>query len=109
MGGEIRTPHKSDNEDTDLKLDKKQSINLVEILDQASLSELQIKSDTQDDWEKRVDEIRSDLKRVCIDIESKGLAECMQTGISSHRIKMTDTKPIRYKLRPIPYHCRKEF
>ena len=54
----------------EIKLDEKQSIYLVEIINQASLSEPQ--TNEQDDWEKRVDEIRSELKRVCIEIESKG-------------------------------------
>ena len=24
-------------------------------------------------------------------------------------MKITDTKPIQHKIRPVPYHCRKEF
>ena len=91
----------------EIKLDEQQSINLVDIINNAALSELE-KVD-QNDWDNRADEIRSELKRVCIEIESKGLAECRQTDITSHRIEMTDNKPIRHKVRPVPYHCRKEF
>ena len=80
-------------------------------IDQAPLTEhpLLTEGDNQDDWEKRAEEIRSELKRVCIGIESKGLAECQQTDITSHEINVMDTKAIRHKVRPVPYHCRKEF
>ena len=88
-------------------MNEQQSINLVDIINQAALSEQQ--SMEQNDWDKRADEIRSELKRVCIEIGSKGLAECRQTDITSHRIEMTDNKPIRHKVRSVPYHCRKEF
>ena len=37
------------------------------------------------------------------------MAECRQTDITSHKIEQTDNKPIRHKVRPIPYHCRMEF
>ena len=50
----------------EIKLEEKQSINLVEIKNQASLSEPQ--SNEQNDYEKRADEIRSELKRICIEI-----------------------------------------
>ena len=95
----------------EIKLEKEQSINLVEILNKASLTELPktLEEDDRDDWEKKAEEIRSELKRVCIEIESKGLAECRQIDITSHEIKMKDTKPIKHKVRPAPYHCRKEF
>ena len=95
----------------EIKLEEKQSINLVEIIDQVSLTEHSQPSeeDNKDDWEKKAEEIRSELKRVCIEIESKGLAECRPTEITSHEIKMKDTKPIRHKVRPVPYHCWKEF
>ena len=43
----------------EIKLYKKQSNNLVEIIDQASLSKQQINE--QNDWEKQADEIRSEL------------------------------------------------
>ena len=75
----------------EIKLDEKQSINLVDIINKASLSEQQINE--QNDLDKRADEIRSELKRACIEIESKSLAECRQTDITSHRIEMTDNKP----------------
>ena len=91
----------------EIKLDEQQSINLVDIINNAALSEHA--NVEQNDWDKRADEIRSELKRVCIEIESKGLAECRQTDVTSHRIEMTDNKPIRHKVRPVPYHCRKEF
>ena len=97
--------------DEEIKLEEEQSINLVEIIDQASLTEHTQPSeeDNKNDWEKKAEEIRSELKRVSIEIESKGLAECRQTDITSHEIKMKDTKPIKHKVRPVPYHCRKEF
>ena len=44
-----------------------------------------------------------------LNLSAKGLAECRQTDITSHVIKMTDNKPIRHKVRPVPYHCREEF
>ena len=83
----------------EIKLNEQQSINLVDIINQAALSEQQ--STVQDDWERRADEIRSELKRVCIEIESKGLAECRQTDITSHRIEgrtinPSDTKFVRF-------------
>ena len=46
---------------------------------------------------------------MCIEIESKGLAECKQTDITSHRIEMNDFKPIRHNVRAVSYHRRKEF
>ena len=88
----------------EIKQDETQSINLVEIIINTALSEQSINE--SNDWTKKADEIRSELKRVCIDIESRGLAECRQTDITSHRIEMTDNKPIRHKVRPVPYHCR---
>ena len=85
-------------------------INLVDIIDQASLNKA---TETQrvheEETERRTEEIREELKRLCIEIESKGLAECRQTDITSHVIEMTDNKPIRQKERPVPYHCREEF
>ena len=63
----------------------------------------------QNEWESRAEEIRSEIKRACIEIESKGLAECRQTDITSHEMRMKDTKPIKHKIRLVPYHCRKEF
>ena len=95
----------------EIKLEEEQSINLVEIINKASLTE-HPKTSEEDDtngWEKKAGEIRSELKRICIEIESKGLAECRQTEITSHEIKMKDNKQIRHKVRPVPYHCRKEF
>ena len=84
---------------------------IYQIIDQASLTvhPKTTNEDTQDEWEKRAQEIRSELKRACIEIESKGLAECRQTDITSHEMKMKDTKPIKHKIRPVPYHCMKEF
>ena len=62
----------------EIKLDEDQSINLVEIINQATLTEnpQQTEEDMQDDWEKKAEEIRSELKRAWIVIDSKGLAEC---------------------------------
>ena len=95
----------------EINLDEDQSINLVEIIDRASVKEhtKTTGKNTQDEWEKRAEEIRSELKRACIEIESKGLAECRQTDIINHEMKMKDTKPIKHKIRPVPYHSRKEF
>ena len=93
----------------EIKLDIDQQINLVDIIDQATLSVKTSNAEIQDDWETKAEEIRSELKKICIEIESKGLAECRQTDITSHRIEMTDTKPIRHKVRPVPYQSRKEF
>ena len=85
-------------------------INLVDIIDQASLTEVNELQQTQDhDTERRAEEIREELKRLCIEKESKGLAECRQTDITSHVIKVTDNKPIRHKVRPVPYYRREEF
>ena len=85
-------------------------INLVDIIDQVSLTEANETQHAQDqETERRTEKIREELKRLCIEIESKGLAECRETDITSHVIKMTDNKPIRHKVRPVPYHCREEF
>ena len=94
----------------EIKLEKEQSINLVEIIDKASLNEYTkaTEEDDTNDWEKKAEKIRSEIKRICIEIESKGLAECRQTDITSHEIKMKDNKPIKHKVRPVPYHCRKD-
>ena len=59
----------------EIKLDKEQQINLIDIIDHASLSEHTPRDEAQNDWEKK-----AELKRVCIEIESKGLAECRQTN-----------------------------
>ena len=61
----------------EINLDEDQSINLVEIINRASLTEHSNTTSerTQNDWEERAEEIRSELKRACIEIESKGLAE----------------------------------
>ena len=59
--------------------------------------------------EQIIDEIRSELKNLCIEIEFKDLVECKQTDITSHKIEMTDNKPIRHRVRPVQYHCRDEF
>ena len=84
--------------------------NLVNIIDQASLTDANELERAQDqETERRNEEIREELKRLCIEIEAKGLAECRQTDITSNVIKMTDNKPIRHKVRPVPYHCREEF
>ena len=94
----------------EIKLKDDQMINLVDIIDQASLIEAnEIKQAQNQETERRTEEIREELKRLCIEIESKGLAECRQTDITSHVIKVTDNKPIRHKARPVPYHCREEF
>ena len=86
----------------EIKLEKEQSINLVNIINKASLTEHPntepSEEDNNNDWEKKAEEIRSELKRICIEIESKGLAECRQIDITSHEIKMKDNKPIP------PYH-----
>ena len=94
----------------EINLDEDQSINLVKIINRSSSTEHSnaTSEHTQDDWEKRAEEIRSEIKRACIKIESKGLAECRQTNITSYEMRMKDTKPIRHKIRPVPYHCRKE-
>ena len=85
-------------------------INLVDIIDQASLTEAnEIKRAQDQKSERRTEDIREEIKRLCIEIESKGLAECRQTDITSHVIKMTNNKPIRHKVRTVPYHCREEF
>ena len=93
----------------EIKLDIEQQVNMVDIIDNATLIEGPSNVENQVQWEKKAEEIRSELKKVCIEIESKGLAECRQTDITSHRIEMMDSKPIRHKVRPVPYHCRKEF
>ena len=74
----------------EIKLEEEQSINLVEIIDQASITEhpQPAKEDKQDDWEKKAEEIRTELNRVCKEIESKGLAECRKTDITGHEKKM---------------------
>ena len=88
----------------EIKLDEDQSINLVEIIDQASLTEhpKPTSEDTQDEWKKRAEEIRSELKQACIEIESKGLAECRQTNITNHEMKMKDVKLIKHMIRSLP-------
>ena len=91
----------------EIKLDVEQQINLVDMIEQAAKIENETEVEFQEDWETKAEEIRSELKKVCIEIESKGLAECRQTDITSHKIEMTDNKPIRHKVRPVPYHCRK--
>ena len=93
----------------EIKLDVGQQINLVDMIEQAAKIETGTEVEFQEDWEAKADEIRSELKKICIEIESKGLAECRQTVITSHKIEMTDNKPIRHKVRSVPYHCRKEF
>ena len=57
----------------EINLDEDQSINLVEIINRASLIEhpKTTSEDKQDEWEKRAEEIRFELKRACIEIESK--------------------------------------
>ena len=67
----------------EIKLDQEQQINLIDIIDQASLSEPTPRDEAQDDWEKKADEIRSELKMVCIKNKSKGLAKCRQTDKQS--------------------------
>ena len=91
------------------KLDNEQQINVVDMIEQATRVESQQDIGIHEDWETKAEEIRSELKKVCIEIESKGLAEFRQTDITSHKIEMTDNKSIRHKVRPVPYHCRKEF
>ena len=93
----------------EMKLEIEQQINVVDIIEQASRIEESQDVEIHEDWETKAEEIRSELKKVCIEIESKWLAECSQTDITSHKIEMTDNKPIRHKVRPVPYHCRKEF
>ena len=90
----------------EIKLDNEQQINVVE---QATRVESQQDIEIHEDWETKKEEIRSELKKICIEIESKGLAECRLTDITSHKIEITDNKPIRHKVRPVPYHCRKKF
>ena len=92
----------------EINLDIEQQINVVDIIEQSTRVESQ-DIEIREDWETKAEEIRSELKKICIEIESKGLAECRQTDITSHKIEMTDNKPIRHKVRPVPYHCRKEF
>ena len=84
-------------------------INLINVMNQSSLAEAQEEQPTTEVSEKKMEEIRSELKHLCIEIESKGLAECKQTEITSHKIEVTDNKPIRHRVRPVPYHCREEF
>ena len=92
-------------------------INLVEILNQALLSKAEQPSESarlqsssellcgegtseksaeQTNYNKRVDEIRKELKRICIEIDSKGVAQCKQTDITCHEIKMLNDKQIKY-------------
>ena len=93
----------------EIKLDIEQQINVVYMVEQATRIEGSQDVEIQEDWETKAEEIRLELKKICIEIESKGLAECRQTDITSHKIEMTDNKPIRHTVRPVPYHCRKEF
>ena len=59
----------------EIKLKDDQIINLVDIIDQASLTEANELQQAQDqETERRTEEIREELKRLCIEIESKGLA-----------------------------------
>ena len=105
-------------------------INFVEILNQASLSKVEHDKDSarlqsspelfcgeviknkiseEEEYCNKFEEVRAELRRICIEIESKELAECKQTAIKSHKIVMKDTKPIKHKISPVPYHCREEF
>ena len=88
----------------EVKIEGDQMIILINVINQASLSETQ-----EERSEQKLEEIKSELKNLCIEIESKGLAECKQTDITSHKIEITDDKPIRHRVRPVPYHCRDEF
>ena len=54
-------------------------INLVNVKDQSSLTETQEEPPIEEDSEQMLEEIRSELKHLCIEIESKGLAGCKQT------------------------------
>ena len=99
-------------------------INLVEILNQASLNKAEqpddpaellsghyalCRGDTSDEsseqskYNKRIDQIRNELKEICIEIE------CKQTDITCHEIKMTSNKPIKHRIRPVPYNRPEEF
>ena len=93
----------------EVKIEGDQMINLINVMNQSSLAEAQEEQPTTEVSEKKMEEIRSELKHLCIEIESKGLAECKQTDITSQKIEMTDNKPIRHRVRPVPYHCREEF
>ena len=93
----------------EVKIEGDQMINLINVINQASLSEAQEEQQVEEVSEQRLEEIRSELKHLCIEIESKGFAECKQTDITSHKIEMTDNKPIRHRVRPVQYHCRDEF
>ena len=93
----------------EIKLDAEQKINVVDMIEQATKIEDSKDVEVPEDWETKAEEIRSELKKICIEIESKGLAECRQTDITSHKIEMTDNKPIRHKIRPERNNCRKEF
>ena len=85
-----------------MKLSHEQMINLIDIIDQASLTEAIETQTTQDqDLEKRTEEIRTELKQCCIEIESRGLVKCRKTDITSHKIKMTNTKQDK---KCDPYH-----
>ena len=87
----------------EVRIEGDQIINLINFINQASLSEAQEELPSKEESEQRLDEIRSELKRMCIKIESKGLAECKQTDITSHKIEMTDNKPIGHRVRPVQY------
>ena len=67
----------------EIKLDSDQQINLVDIIDQATSKKSTSNVDIQEDWEKKAEEIRSELKKICIKIESKGLAKWRQTDINN--------------------------
>ena len=50
----------------EIKLDIEQQVKLVDMIDQATLSECKTNAEIQEDWETKAEEIRSGLKKVCI-------------------------------------------
>ena len=116
----------------EIKLEETEMINFVEILNQASLSNIEQTEDSarlqnsselfcgegtnnetseEEKFNKRVDEVRAELRKIYIELGSKGFAECKQILWTSLAIKkvMKDTKPIKHRIRPVTYHCREEF
>ena len=61
----------------EINLDEDQSINLVEIINRAALTESTktTSEDKQEEWEGSAEEIRSELERACIEIETKRISD----------------------------------
>ena len=56
-------------------------INLINVINQSSLTEAHQEQQTDQVPEQRLEEISAEPKCLCIEIESKGLAECKQTSL----------------------------